>query len=476
MASIYYERCRYLRAMFSLSRRQFLVEPTAQSVMFGCGECWNDEADDAVQEHVYWSTQPVPGEVAHRVDYAMVNETLRWRANREAIWAFAAMCTEEGWEEDTGLVNGALKNVYLERTSPLLLVQRDGDQLRGTWLGAPLRGWLDLPLSMQDRDAYRDGGGPALMPDVLAAPLVGRERELHEQVLVDPYDRGVRDVLRDLWIERGDPRGDYCTASDPATVDHDRAATLIADHARSWVGALQPVIPLAGALFGYGPWIRSAIVYADRAALDAVADAPEWGSIERIEFAMGSARLVSPRMRNARAIGPLTLDELAPLRTGDWQVRELDVEIADHPLDLATLALPLTVLRLRPPRTRDPLWIELLSGLEAASWWPALERLELWLPGGGSAPAEDALRVFRAAVPQVGGKTLIVGVLDAGQPTGWTLVARAGTRSVEVSKPDLRTELGTELARVADAKAPDLFELDEDWLTFALGVPSRQPI
>jgi hypothetical protein len=264
------------------------------------------------------------------------------------------MCTEEGWEEDTGLVNGALKNVYLERTSPLLLVQRDGDQLRGTWLGAPLRGWLDLPLSMQERDAYRDGGGPALMPDGLAAPLVGRERELHEQVLVDPYDRGVRDVLRDLWIERGDPRGDYCTASDPATVDHDRAATLIADHARSWVGALQPVIPLAGALFGYGPWIRSAIVYADRAALDAVADAPEWGSIERIEFAMGSARLVSPRMRNARAIGPLTLDELAPLRTGDWQVRELDVEIADHPLDLATLALPLTVLRLRPPAHARP--------------------------------------------------------------------------------------------------------------------------
>ncbi len=95
--------------------------------------------------------------------------------------------------------------------------------------------------------------------------------------------------------------------------------------------------------------------------------------------------------------------------------------------------------------------------------------------GCGDAPAEDALSVFLAALPRVGDKTLIVGVLDAGQPTGWTLVSRAGTRSVEVSKPDLRTSLGTSLAGAAVATTPGLLEGD-DWLTFALGVPSVQPI
>lgn len=461
MASIYYVRCALLRGMFTLARRQFELQPTARSVTFGCGECWNDEADDAVQAHVWWSTGFALDRTAQRVDYALTMQLLQWRANRESVWAFAAMCTEEGWEEDTGRVNGELKNVYFERTAPLLVVQRDGEHLRGTWLGAPLRGWLDHPGAMADR--YQ--GGPELGPDPPPPALVGRERELFDQVLADPHDRGIRDVLRDLWIERGDPRGEYCTASDPAGVDHDRAAALIADHARSWVGALQPVIPLSGALFGYGPWIRSAVVYADRAALEAVADAPEWGSIERIVFAPGSARLLSPRMRNARAIGPLTLDELP---VGDWNIRELDVEIDRDPVALAAVTLPLTTLSLRP--TRELAWS--LNSLRDAPWWPGLERIEIWLPGGFPSPWDDVMRVVREVDP--GDKQLIIGVLDAGQRTGWTVCLQRGNRVLVAERPDLRTELGHELAQRFDAKAPALLEPEEDWLTFALGVPAVQ--
>ena len=457
--------------MFSLARRLIELEPNTRSVMLQCGECWNDEADDAIQERVLYSTQLVPGPGAiAAADFRLTDEILRWQANLTSIWAFAAVCTEEGWEEHTGGVS-APKGAYIERSSPVMIIQRDGELLRGCWLGRPLRGWLDFPAAMQDRVWRQEDGGPPPMPDEPPTPLVGRELELSDQVLADPFDRGTRDVLRDLWIERGDPRGDYCVASEPGVVDHVRAAALIAEHGRSWVGALQPVIPLSGALFGYGPWIRSAIVYAEPAALAAVSVAPEWGSIERIEFALGSARLISPRMANVRAIGPLTLAQLAPLRVGRWKIRELDVEIDREPSDLVTLALPLTTLRLRPDCA---LAASSITRLDELARSPTLERIEIWLAGGVTTEA-DAARMFREAVGRVGDKTLVVGVLDTGQPTGWTLVSRAGVQTVELIKPDLRFELGAALAAGGVAVTPpQLMDLDQDWLTFALGVPSIQ--
>ena len=231
------------------------------------------------------------------------------------------------------------------------------------------------------------------------------------------------------------------------------------------------MIPLSGALFGYGPWIRSAIVYAEPEALAAVRDASEWGSIERIEFALGSARMISPRMANVRAIGPLTLDQLAPLRIGSWKIRELDVEIDREPSDLVTHALPLTTLRLRPDRALAASWITRLDELARS---PTLERIEIWLTGGVTTEA-DAARMFREAVGRVGDKTLVVGVLDTGQPTGWTLVSHAGVHTVELAKPDLRFGSGSALAAEVEV-TPPLVDLDQDWLTFALGVPSIQPL
>ncbi len=460
--------------MFSLARRLIELEPNVRSVMLGCGECWNDEADDAIQEHVLSSTQLVLGpDGIDSVDFRLTDELLRWQANLASIWGFAAMCTEEGWEEATGGVT-APKGAYIERRSPVMLIQRDGELLRGCWLGRPLRGWLDVPAAMQDRVWRQEAGGPPPMLDEPPTPLVGRERELHDQVLADPSDRATRDVLRDLWIERGDPRGDYCVASEPGAIDYVRAAELITENGRSWVGALQPVIPLSGALFGYGPWIRSAIVYAEPEALAAVSDAAEWGSIERIEFALGSARMISPRMANVRAIGPLTLDQLGPLRAGSWKICELDVELDREPADLVTLALPLTTLRLRPDRALAASWMTRLDELARS---PTLERIEIWLSGGSEMPEVGALRMFHEAVGRIGDKTLMVGVLDTGQPTGWTLVSRSGVTTVELSKPDLRFGLGAALAAGGLAVTPPpLMELDQDWLTFALGVPAIQAL
>lgn len=437
------------------------------SVTLSCSQHWNDEADDAVQEEVHVSPSLFEIGDGARADWDIQREVLQWRSNNEAMWAFSAQCSEEGWEEETGAVTGP-KNVYRALYSPLMIVQRDGEQLRGTWLGRPLRAWLDFPSSHQDRE-YRDR--PTLELDPEPAELSGRERELWEAV--GPDDRGPRDVLRDLWIERDDPRGTYSVASDPATLDRDVAAELIAAHGRSWLGALQPIVPLSGALFGYGPFLRRVIVYGTREQFEALRDAPEWRTLESIEFAVGSARLLLASWKHVHAIGPLGLPDLGPLREPGWQIRDLDLEIDRDPEKLATLELPLEILRLRPARSLDvTAWISKLGTLATAPWWSTLQRLEVWLPGGHDDQAGEIVRVATQLAAVLPEKTTAVGMLDANQRTGWMLV---GDR-LELAHPDPRFTLGPALAKATGLPLTPALLQQDDWLTFALGVGSIRPL
>ncbi len=313
---IYAQRARMLARFFDLAEEQFQRAPETRSVMLACSQHWNDEADDAVQEETWSSSLLVP--MAQRAMVPDVFELFRdWSSNVDAVWAFSAMCNEEGWTEEQGAVDPALKSIYLYWNTPLLIVQHAGDHLRATWLGSPLRSWLDFPDALQDRGHWSEPERniPAVVPEPPMPELLGRERELYEQVLADPADRGARDVLRDVWIERGDPRGELCTV----TGDLDnlalraRAAELIAAHGRSWVGALQPVIPLSGALFGYGPWIQKAIVYADDAALERVANEPAWSR----RFASHPAR---PGASCPRCVTSARSDRSARASSRRWQV------------------------------------------------------------------------------------------------------------------------------------------------------------
>jgi hypothetical protein len=445
-----------------------------------------------VQEDLRSSTHLVPVGSTCDVDWA-IRQDFAWGSNLGAVWGFAAMCHEEGWEPGSGQVDLALKSIYLYFDSPLMIVQRVGDELHATWLGAPLRAWLDFPDAQQEeRDFRGDEALPAVVPDPPMPALLGRERELYEQVLADPYDRGPRDVLRDLWSERGDPRGEFCAVtSDPSL--RARAADLVAAHGRSWLDGLQSVIPLSGALFGYGPFVKKAIVYApDQAAFERVANAPAWGSIEAITFAPGSVRRVVPAMRNVRAIGPVSQNEASALRDGTWQIEDLDLEIDRQAVDehggvaigralelLQLLALPLRTLRLRPPVAIDPDWPTRLPFLERASWWQLLDRLEIWLSGTlwlngiTDRAIAELIRLFGIASVSVR-CTVAIGILDGDQRTGWMLAGDRDTRRLELAHPDARFDLGTQLAAATGLPLePELLELD-DWLALGLGVPSTR--
>ncbi len=499
---IYATRARMLSGFFDLAQQVFFRQPKTRSVMLSAAQYWSDEAEDAVYDNLVRSTDLVPlrgDEIAYdqRADFA-------WHANTNAVWAFSATCHEEGWEPETNAVNPELKNIYSYYDSPLMIVQRIGDQLRASWLGAPLRAWLDRPDSLQDARGYRgDEELPLVVPDPPMPELIGRERELYDQVLADPYDRGVRDVLRDLWIQRGDPRGELCTVTssdDPAL--RVRAADLVALHGRSWLGALQPVIPLSGALFGYGPFVEEAIVYADQAIFEQVANAPEWGGIERIRFAPGSYRRLVPGMKNARAIGPVTWDQLAPVdRT--WKLVDVDIEPGGLP-SFELLDVPLRTLRLRVDRmdpsamasalqdamtrmqpapdpgsernVRTPPALPWKPALDALAWWKTLERVELWLPGAIPDPQREFVRAVDGVVPALrDGQTFAVGMLDGDQRTGWMLVADRTSRRIELVHPDSRMGFGEGLAAATGLPLePPVLSLP-DWLALGLGVPSIRP-
>lgn len=473
---IYRERARTLQAVFEVARQRFATDPALRSVMLACSQYWCDEADDAVQEDVRESSLLVPTGPSPTIDVHLRFDVVEWRANGSSMWAFAALCNEEGFDEIRGVVDPALKGFYANHDSPVLLVQRAGEELRGSWLGRPMRAWLDFPTAMQDRERFGEPAGPPPVPEPPPPSWTDRERELYAEVIASPFERGPRDVLRDLWLERGDPRGDYCIASDPLAIDHARAATLIAAHGRSWVGALQPVIPLSGARFGYGPFLQAVVIYGDAATLAALADAPEWRTVERVEFAPGSARVLQPWMKQLRALGPLGLDDLGPSRDGTWQLEELVLELDRDPAALATLALPLARLCVRPARSLDASWFERLGSLVDAPWWRALEGLEIWLPGGGDDPAAAIVQGFEAVAAAVPDKPVAVGMLDADQATGWMLVRRDGTRRLELRHPDPRLMLGPQLAEITGLPCePGMIELD-DWLTFAVGVAAIQPV
>jgi hypothetical protein len=351
------------------------------------------------------------------------------------------------------------------------VVHRTREGLRPYWIARLQRPWLDFTDAMKNRDDQGFGGGADFVQDPPPAPLAGKEKELYAQVLATPDDVGVREVLQDAWMLRGDPRGEFGALSTAKKLDdkmRTRAAEIVLEHGRSWLGALQPVVPLSGALFGSGPFARKLVVYvADAKAWKKVAGAAEWATVEAIEFANQSQRMLSPQMRNLRAVGPLAVKELAAFEKGVWRVSDLEVEIdsAQQLTALAKVALPLTTLRLRVQVAPD------VKKLASATWWSALTRLEVWLPGDTRDAAEHIAHAFEAVAPSVPtGCELAVGKLSAFQPGGWVIAGTAKKRRLELVRPNDELEIGKALAKTTRLKLPtDWDPGTDDWFTFGLG-------
>ena len=358
---------------------------------------------------------------------------------------FAAMLDPDDY--DFGIARG-----------PLAIVERVPGAIRAAWIGAPLRPRLDLP---------------AASKLVKQAPLTKRAKDLYQRVLAEPTDLEARSVLRDAWLESGDARGEFSALTlAPSQTDamRARAAAIVLEHGRSWLGKLQSIIPVSGALFGPGPFLRKAIVFlANERAWRGVERAQEWATVEELVFADGSHRALSPAMKNLRSVGPIYAEQLGVLANGTWLVTELDVAVGFDPRgtlkQLAKLALPLTHLRLRAEKAID------LAPLAKASWWSSLERIELWLPERTTDPVDAMIAAFTKLAKRAP-CTVAVGVLAHEQRTGYMITGTARARTLELHQPDLRHELGAELAKRLRKKAPTAWQpSDLDWLPLGFGVP-----
>lgn len=452
-----------------------------QSMMLCCSQYYADEAGDAVHDNVSVSKRLVPTEPAKaRTDYNTRAKLLRWDSNGEAIFAFSAYCSEEGAtpyalpppeteDPDEEFWEGGSPT-----ESPLALAQRVDGRVQLTWLGFPHRPWLDFATGFGNRDEYFEETPPEFVPDPPPASLVGDEVRLHAQVLAEPHDLGPRQVLCDLWAQRGDPRGEFgalCFSGKRTPKVLGQVASLVLEHGRSWMGPLTKVIPCSGALFGAGPFLEKVIAhFPDAKTFKALGDDPHWATVKSLTL-VGEQGGLTPAMASLIEVGPLRSRQLAPLKKGSWKISALEfvADRAQDLKDLAALKLPLQRLSLRAAPELD------LKVLKKAAWFEQLTELELWLPGF-TADVANGLATGLVTLEELApsGTVLRVGVTSPGGRTGWALQRDAkGKRSLRLMKPDERLESGPALAKTLGVQLDDAWTPTDDWLHFGLGVAAE---
>ncbi|MDP3151053.1 MAG: hypothetical protein Q8N23_00200 [Archangium sp.] len=466
-----------LLANFGRYAAHVLTEKSGlKSMLLCCSQYYADEAADAVHDTLTVSRQLLPiKEVKSPTDSDARWKLMQWDSNGDAVFAFSAHCSEEGAsayaepldfdETDMDSWEGASPS-----ESPLALAQLIDGEVRVTWIGFPHRPWLDFARALSNRDESFEETPPQFVDDPAPAALVGDEPRLHAQVLEDPSSQAARQVLCDLWAQRGDPRGEFgalCFSGkrDPKVLA--QVARLVLEHGRSWMGPLVKVIPLSGALFGEGPFLEKAVVhFPDAKTFKALGDDPHWATVKSITF-VGEHGGLAPAMQHVLEVGPLNGSQLAPLKKGSWHVRRLEV-VADKPpviKELAALTLPLERLSLRGS-------VELpLKPLLKAKWLPQLRELELWLPST-TLDVASGLAAALVALEELAPEEMVLraGTLSPGGRTGWALQRNAeGKRSLVLVHPDERLANGPALAKALKVKLDDRWEPTDDWLHFGLG-------
>ena len=482
---------RRLRAVLLANFRRYadaVLTPKSglQSMMLLCSQYYADEAADAVHDSIRVSKQMMPIDDAEsRHDYNTRFKYLRWDSNGEAVFAFAPHCSEEG-----AVIYGQSRDQELDEDdeayweggsptqSPLALAQRIDGKVRVSWLGVPHRAWLDFAKGMANRDEYFEETPPEFLDDPPPAPLQGEEAKLHAQVLASPHELGPRQVLCDLWQQRGDPRGEFgalCFSGKRTQKVLSQAAQLVLEHGRSWLGPLGKVIPVSGALFGGGPFLEKALVYFPSAkSVKTLGNDPHWATVKSITF-LGEHAGLTPAMSNVLEAGPLSGEQLAPLKKSkQWKLRAIDVWASSEQVlkAIASLALPLERLSLRVEPGLD------LRPLKKAKWFEALRELELWLPSATTDVAASLAAALVSLEELAASSTIVrVGVLSPGGRTGWALQrGLTGKRTLMLVQPDERLANGPALAKALEVELDSRWEPLDDWMHFGLGAyPELQP-
>jgi uncharacterized protein (TIGR02996 family) len=123
-----------------------------------------------------------------------------------------------------------------------------------------------------------------------------------------PKDLARRQVLADVLLERGDPRGEFISLQ-LAGASRDRQRTLLKAHGHAWLGALDDVVEWKKSppVFEQGFVTEVTLRAVKQGQFNLVKDAEEWATVRRVR--QGLQRF-SKTMRSLEDAGPVTLEAL----------------------------------------------------------------------------------------------------------------------------------------------------------------------
>lgn len=215
------------------------------------------------------------------------------------------------------------------------------------------------------------------------APL----ESLYAPIWAHPHERSGRQVLADLLLERGDPRGEFISLQ-LADASPKRQKQLLKAHREAWLGKLVSVVDLkADPPVFEGGFVSELTVKGVRKGQFLLAsDAPEWATVRRVRRGL---QAFSRSMVGLEDTGPVRLEALRGLVREKLPLKLRSVVVAGFPDEVVDVLEELE----SPPK-----WLalhfgvfeptrELRDALPRLTNLPRLERLRFSAESGSVMPA-----------------------------------------------------------------------------------------
>jgi len=152
---------------------------------------------------------------------------------------------------------------------------------------------------------------------------------LYAPIWQAPRDTARRQVLADVMLERGDPRGEFISLQ-LAQASPKRQRTLLKTHGRAWLGALADILDLKEEppAFEGGFVTEVSVKHVRQAQFLLAGDAPEWATVRRVRRGL---QRFSKAMVGLEHSGPVKLDALKALVRDELPLTLRSVEVAAFP-------------------------------------------------------------------------------------------------------------------------------------------------
>jgi uncharacterized protein (TIGR02996 family) len=113
------------------------------------------------------------------------------------------------------------------------------------------------------------------------------------QIVENPGDLTLRQIFADHLLELGDPRGELISLQ-LSNREHPRAAALVAEYGRSWIGPLGPWVRFEGCAFSNGFLAEVTLVDPSRVLTPLIGD-PIWATVRGLHLGFVSRVKGGPR-------------------------------------------------------------------------------------------------------------------------------------------------------------------------------------